>query len=273
MSRFFLGTILISWLLWLPLVVWSPGGALAALLQSLGSFGPSAAAAWILLRREGRSALVDRFRSLWRWRLSGRLWGFVLAGPAAVVLTAIATARSLGAPPGAWEDPTRLYLVVPVFAYVTVLGGPLGEEFGWRGFALPRLQHRLHPTVAAVILGGVWGLWHLPLFAVEGTVQQQIPAGAFLLQTTVTSVIYAWVWNRTESLPAVIALHAAANTSVGVFPVLPEVAGSTAPLWIAVGLAAVVAVAMVAVSRGRLGYDEVSSHRHRSGQSSASTSP
>ena len=75
----------------------------------------------------------------------------------------------------AFNDPMQWYLGIVVFAYVLVLGGPLGEEIGWRGYALDRLQPRFTPMLASVLLGVAWGVWHLPLFFSDGAVQQQIP--------------------------------------------------------------------------------------------------
>ncbi len=251
---FFLLAFATSWALWLPLVWWTPSEALRQSLLVAGTFGPSIGAALLIVARRGRTGLRLELAEQWNWRLPVALWALILFGPAVIVVAAIVVAQALGAPAGEWNDPGQLYLILPVFLYVVVLGGPLGEEFGWRGFALPRLEQRLHPTAAVVVLGLVWGLWHLPLFWIEGTVQQQMPPAAFLAQVTVTSVIYGWLWNETRSLPAVIAIHAATNTTVGLLPVLPDAAGSLIPLWTAISIAALVALLLIVRTRGRLGH-------------------
>lgn len=253
-GAFFLLAFAASWALWLPLVWWTPSPVTRQALLVAGTFGPSIAAV-LILARNGRAGLRSELSEQWRWRLPFPLWVLILVAPAAIILLAIGIAQGLGAPAGEWNDPGQLYLIIPVFLYVVALGGPLGEEFGWRGFVLPQLQQRLHPTAAMVLLGLVWGLWHLPLFWIEGTVQQLIPLHTFLAQTTVTSVIYGWLWNKTESLPAVIALHAATNTAVGQLPVLPDTAGSMVPLWTAISVAAAIALTLAIWTRGRLGYD------------------
>jgi uncharacterized protein len=251
---FFLLAFVTSWLLWLPLVWWTPSAVMRQALLVAGTFGPSIAAGVLILARNGRAGLRSELGEQWRWRLPFPLWVLILLAPAAIILVAIGIAQGLGAPAGEWNDPGQLYLAIPVFLYVVILGGPLGEEFGWRGFALPHLERRIHPTAAVVLLGLIWGLWHLPLFWIEGTVQQLTPLAAFLAQTTATSVIYGWLWNETRSLPAVIAIHAATNTTVGLLPVLPDTADSLIPLWTAISIAAAIALALVVWTKGRLGY-------------------
>lgn len=66
-------------------------------------------------------------------------------------------------------------------------------------------------------------------------------------------MIYTWLWNRTRSLPLVIGFHAAFNTSVGLLPVLPETAGTSVPLWVALSLGVLVATWIVVATGGRLG--------------------
>lgn len=254
LSLFFLLTYAMSWALWLPLVWWTPSGATRQVLLIAGTFGPSVAAALLILARGGRSGLGSVLAKQSKWRLPLTLWAMILFAPTVIVLTAFVIAQALGAPAGQWNDPGQIYLALPVLLYVVVFGGPLGEELGWRGFALPRLEQRIHPTAAVIVLGLLWGLWHLPLFWIEGTVQQQIPLVAYLAQITATSIVYGWLWNETRSLPAVIAIHAATNTTVGLLPVLPDSADSLIPLWTAISIAAVIALVLVFRTKGRLGY-------------------
>jgi membrane protease YdiL (CAAX protease family) len=122
----------------------------------------------------------------------------------------------------------------------------LGEELGWRGFALPRLQARHGALRASVALGVVWALWHLPLFAVPGAPQGQVPFSLFLAQAVALSVLFAWAYNGTSgSLPIVLLLHASVNTWAGALRILPEATGSLLPWLLATALACVVAVALV----------------------------
>jgi membrane protease YdiL (CAAX protease family) len=119
------------------------------------------------------------------------------------------------------------------FVRIFFLGGPLGEEIGWRGFALPRLQARRTAFDASVLLGVIWGLWHIPLYFVQGTGQFETlragtdPAfaiGGFVGWTIGLSVLFTWLFNQTRgSLLVMMLFHAAVNLSV----FLPALLGST----------------------------------------------
>ena len=109
-------------------------------------------------------------------------------------------------------------LIPVVFFQILLVGGALGEEFGWRGYALGRLQKLFSPFWATLILGLVWSLWHLPLFFVEGTTQAAIPIWQFVFQTMVLAFYYTWIYNKTKgNLFLMILLHAVSNTSSAVF--------------------------------------------------------
>ena len=118
------------------------------------------------------------------------------------------------------------------FVRVFFLGGPLEEELGWRAFALPRLQVGLPALDASVLLGLVWGLWHIPLYFVPGTGQFETLAGGadtaftiggFVFWTVALSVLFAWLFNQSSgSLLVAMLLH----TSVDVGALLPSLVGS-----------------------------------------------
>ena len=74
----------------------------------------------------------------------------------------------------------------------------VGEELGWRGYALPRLLERFSPLVASLILGVIWWLWHLPTFFIAGTPQFRQPVVAFLIMTTAYSILMTWIFLHTH---------------------------------------------------------------------------
>lgn len=93
-----------------------------------------------------------------------------------------------------------------------LLGGPLNEEFGWRGFVLPRLQRRFNPLISSIILGIIHGLWHLPLFFIPGVGQYKNSFIQFLIICICVSIYYTWMYNRTKgSLITVCLFHAGYN--------------------------------------------------------------
>ena len=90
--------------------------------------------------------------------------------------------------------------------------GPLGEELGWRGFALPRMLRRWTPTQASLILGVVWGLWHLPAFYISTLSQSQFSLPIFVLGATSLSVVTCWLFLKTNgSVLIAILTHLMAN--------------------------------------------------------------
>jgi membrane protease YdiL (CAAX protease family) len=101
----------------------------------------------------------------------------------------------------------------------TLVGGQVGEELGWRGYALPGLARRLGLPRASLLLGVVWATWHLPLFFILGgdTVGQSFPF--YLLQVTAISVAIAWLFMKTRgSLLLTMLLHAAVNNTKDIVP-------------------------------------------------------
>ena len=233
LATYFGLTYAISWAIWLGLILGSlhiqtPAGAV---LNVVAIAGPSIAAL-VLATVSGRSelrCLLAGF-SLSRW--SGRWTVVALVLPLAMMMAAIAVSiAAFGAPsPGL----TLSLAGVMLFEFVRVLflGGPVEEELGWRGFALPRLQQHRNALDASILLGLVWGFWHLPLYFVLGTGQSEMlragasPAfaiGGFIGWTIGLSVLFTWLFNQTGgSLIVVILFHASVNLAA----FLPTAVGS-----------------------------------------------
>ena len=142
------------------------------------------------------------------WRVGWSNYIFALLVPAVITLLGAVLNVLFGAArPGraqlaAWPE------ILPSFIFIFLFIG-LGEETGWRGFALPELQKRFSPLIASFILGVIWAAWHIPLFGVEfsGPI---IPA--FLLSVMAASVLSAWLFNHSKGslLPQPL-FHAAVN--------------------------------------------------------------
>jgi len=139
-----------------------------------------------------------------------------------------------------------------VRVYVLILGGPLGEELGWRGWLLPRLEEGLGALAATLLTAAAWTLWHLPLFFIAGTVQTLVPFWVFAAQIFVTSFFYTWLLHRTRhSLVPVMAFHMSFNLAVGIALVQPPGDLAVRPLLIALSTAAVLAVVLARTSTFR----------------------
>ncbi len=230
---------LLSWALW-PLVILNPTSS------PLLPFGPLIAAVVVSLLAGGRKELWALLRQLTRWRVHPLWYVIALLGPFVMAGVAAALAVAAGAPmlrSGAYTD---VQAVGFTFLSTVIIVG-LFEEVGWRGFALPRLQRRLDALWAALALGVLWALWHLPELISDPT--RQRPPLQFFVWALALSVIFTWLYNSTNaSLPIVIICHAAIDTA-GRY-MLPEFSngGYQVVWWFMVGLYVVIAVIVVVVA-------------------------
>ena len=138
----------------------------------------------------------------------------------------------LGASPPVLSE-TSWSAVLIVFAVTLLFGGPLGEEIGWRGWLLPALQRRQSPLIASLIVGLVWGLWHIPLH-LRGMYDGDMGAGLAGIALRIASscllaILFTWLYNRARGgLHVVILLHTSLNNTSVYW--LPVNAGLTAVL-------------------------------------------
>jgi membrane protease YdiL (CAAX protease family) len=140
-------------------------------------------------------------------------------------------------------------VIFVLFLFTLLFGGPLGEEIGWRGYTLPRLLVNRNALLASLIVGVLWGLWHLPLFWIQGSLQADIPIVWFLVSILAESILYTWVHIHTRgSLLLAILFHAAINTWAKLI-LLPLLADSLSPLLLTFGLEIVLAVIVVVLVR------------------------
>lgn len=208
-----------SWLLWAAHVRWGGGAEPSgSLLFLAGGAGPFLAAVVLTTLCER----ADIRRSFWvravdPRRIRGAWWlAALLLHPALVALAYAADLALGGTPPapGVPIDSLGALLGLAVFAFWF---GPLPEEIGWRGFALDRLRIRLGPLAASLLLGGVWALWHVPLFFVPhsyqaGLVPGSLRSGIFLASMVPLSVLIGWVYEGTaRSTLAAALVHFSGN--------------------------------------------------------------
>lgn len=189
LTLFFILAFLISWLIW-PLALLNPESS------PMTPFGPAVAAVLVAALAEGKEGLLRLLRQLGRWRVPARWYLLAFGLPCLMVAAAAALTVAGGAPaPGLGPNP-GWFMLVGTFAVTLVLAG-LFEELGWRGYALPLLQQNLTALAAALLLGVVWALWHIPELASDPT--QQRPPVPFLLMVVAQSVLLAWIYNGTAA--------------------------------------------------------------------------
>jgi uncharacterized protein len=210
LTSFFVLAYALTWLAWSP---WFLSRAGVGLLPYDGDdisdylnavaliMGPTLSAFIMTGATEGREGIRRLLRRIILWRVGLRWYFVALVGiPAIIVLSTLVLPGAL-ASFQASAVPTTLFLYVvagPVFLFA---GGPVFEEIGWRGFALPRLQRLYGPLVGTLVLGVLWGVWHLPLFLIPSW---DTPHGSlldvalFVILAVSIAVVITWVFNNTK---------------------------------------------------------------------------
>jgi uncharacterized protein len=200
----------------------TPSPVLSTALMMAAGFGPSLAGLAIVAIFSDGTGLRDWFLRCLNWRVGWRWFVFAFLLPPVVMLVALAIHRVLGGaltvPPAADHIP----LAILSFGLVFLVGGPLGEEFGWRGYAMAALSAKLDWRAASLIIGVVWGFWHLPLFFLASSAQAHMPIPLFMLNILAGSVVFGWLFEQTQGsvLPALV-LHTSLNAWAGLLVIVP----------------------------------------------------
>jgi membrane protease YdiL (CAAX protease family) len=160
--------------------------------------GPLIAALIVIPLTQGQAGLRELGSRMIRWQVGWIWWALAIGLPLGVhlVTAGLNVAAGAGVPSLAFGSVTTFLLMFAV-RMVNPLDGPLGEEPGWRGFALPGLQSTLSPLVSTLILAVLITGWHLPLFFLEeGGLQPSFIVTA-VLSTVAVTFWYNWLFNRT----------------------------------------------------------------------------
>ena len=270
LTWFFALAFALSWAAWTPYVLSENGlgvwhfdfpviGGTSQLLGVLpGAYlGPISSALLVTVLTEGRAGLRAWARRMNKWKVGWRWYaGVIVSVPAVLVLASTV----LGGRGPVMPSALLVIACLPGLVFQLVTTG-LAEEPGWREFAMPRLQQRHGPVRATLVVGPLWGLWHMPLFLTDwggDAVTWNIPV-EFLATTVAFSFVMTWVFNATgESLPLAMLLHCGVNNYYStiwgdMFPWLSNSYTTHAFLAASTIAAAVILVA----TRGRLGQPSI----------------
>jgi membrane protease YdiL (CAAX protease family) len=269
---FFFMAYAFSWILTIPSILAEWGFLPASLFQLfffIKAFAGPFLAGFIMVNiTEGKEGVARFWRRFIQVKASWYWYVMILLGIPALFLLGIAIQPgALSSFQGLPRNSLSYYLVYYLIAFLITFcaGGPLAEEPGWRGFALPRMQSRFGGLGGALLLGVVWAFWHLPDFLTSaqgggpgtgwGAFFTNLPI--FVVMVVAISVVMTWVFNHTRgSLFIMILLHASINTA-GVLPALFPAANISAMTLanLAMLFAAILpALLIVLLTRGKLGY-------------------
>ncbi len=213
LASFFLLAYAISWT---PLLLWLVTGKEVVQL-GIGTCGPAISAVILIAVNEGKAGLRSLVSRLFLWRVGLRWYLIAFLAPIVLEILAIPTHQLLGDPTQA--NPIQNWIgvliqqlpwMIPAFFILVLMA--VGEELGWRGYALPGLQARCGPVWGSLILGLLWGFWHLPLFWIPGSIQYGLPVPGYVLATIGYTFIYTCLLNGTRGSVLLASLyHGASN--------------------------------------------------------------
>jgi len=234
---FFLIAFAFTWIFWI-LEALAIRGMLGTSIFVDFLVGPNNPAAWgplvaaflltyLSARKVGVIKLLKRgvyfrFNKIW-WLPTLFLMPAITGG---ALLLAILSGETI--PELTWlSNPFTLVVGSYSFTYLLFLGGPLQEEFGWRGYALPRLQARFNALVSSLILGFMWGLWHLPYFFISEEIIYQHAIFGLIISDILIAILMTWLYNNTGgSILTALIFHTTISFSWVLFPTLETDLGS-----------------------------------------------
>ena len=255
-----------TWLLFLPVVLGKNTNGLgllpytlpfllfAALVLPATFAGPTLAAFLVTAVTEGKPGVRYLLRRYVQWRVGIRWYLFVFFGY--LLLFLVATSFFLGAAPFTALMQNWSLLFTVYLPAILVFPGIItwGEEPGWRGFALPRLQQRYGPLLGSLILGCLHGVWHLPaFFTIQLGPFSLLSYATNILNIMIVTLLWTWVFNNTKgSILLAVLNHAAFNASLALLAMLVPVLPLSG--WIVNAGLGVVVVLIVIFTKGRLSY-------------------
>lgn len=231
---FFLIAYGFSWMLWIPEALANRGLLGSSILVDflLGPYNPAAwgpfvSAFLLTFYRRGSKGVLQLLKKGVDYRFDRKWWiptlllcPLIIGGALFFALIAGNTIPELD-----WISDPALILIQFVIIFFT--GGPLQEEFGWRGYALPRLQKRYNAVISSIIVGFLWGLWHLPYTLIGTEITHAYGIIPEIITAILLSVLFTWLFNNTKgSVLVALLFHNMFNWSNYMFPALQTPIGS-----------------------------------------------
>jgi len=239
---YFVLAYVVTWSFHIPLVLSKRGlieTQIPMAIHYLGAFGPMIAALILTALTQGLVGVRALLSRWFKWRVKAQYYAFAILGPLGLFILAVLINRVIAR---TWADLSLLgeadYLpsLTPLGTLLLwLLTYALGEETGWRGYALPRLQRKYSAATSTLILAVFWAFWHLPAFFYRDTYIQLGFLGfpMFLISITFATMVFTWLYNSTGgSLLLVILFHAffnwlstsdAGGTSAGIVMSIPVI--------------------------------------------------
>lgn len=224
---------LFSWILWIPLINLNSFFISKNTLILAGVYMPSIMGILITKVYSKKSSVIYIMKSLLKFKIQFKEYLIILSYFPIMIGSFFGLIYIIEYQLIELSYPIKVFPLV--FFYILVLQGPLGEEFGWRGFLLNRLMTSYSAMISSIIVGIVWTFWHIPLFFIDNTIQWQMlqkfslikTLSGYLLYTVLVSILIAIVFTRTNrSVWAAILFHTIANTTLGYAPIMLTAKGS-----------------------------------------------
>jgi membrane protease YdiL (CAAX protease family) len=176
-------------------------------LQILLPWTPNITAILLVVFFLKEKAGVQKLINGWKkWKADPR-WYLLAFSPIIISFLSAGIYLAFGGTPKGPDPDPPLGLFFPIFAMMAVFTGATGEELGWRGFALPRLQKQFSALISSLLLGIYWGIWHIPtwiIFGVPFTFESTI---LFVSTTVLNSIILTSIYNNTKGSILLVSLH------------------------------------------------------------------
>lgn len=227
--QFFSLTFLFSWIMWLPGVLHtyqliSPGLFILNLMEIMnwvGGIGPSLIAFLLTFKYEGKQGGKLLLRRILIVKLGYWYFPVFLIIPLLLVLAHILNMFFFGVDFPQTGLLSKFWLIPVVFLIFFIM--QVSEEFGWRGYALDRLQTRWYAFISSLIVGALWAIWHLPMFLSKGFphYDNHLPFGQLFITLVSASIFITWLQNNCKGslIPAMV-IHTLINISGEVLPLM-----------------------------------------------------